>query len=93
MIHSHPVQSIDQYGWLLCRLDQGMFSDEVAVTYPLNGESQKSVFVAKDYVKEVRSHEGKVKVKLIKRNSDWLAILPSARQDFVYVSQKDVTEE
>jgi len=31
--------------WLRCQLDEGMFSDEVAVTYPPKGKWQKSVFV------------------------------------------------
>jgi hypothetical protein len=31
--------------WLTCKLDRGMFSDEVAVTYPPTEHWQKSVFV------------------------------------------------
>jgi len=32
--------------WLMYRIDKGMFSDELAVTYPAEGEKQKSVFVS-----------------------------------------------
>ncbi len=35
----------DQYRWLTCRVNKGMFSHELVVTYPAEGEKQKSVFV------------------------------------------------
>jgi len=37
-----PTQA--EVSWLRCQLDKGMFSDEVAVTYPPKGPWQKSVF-------------------------------------------------
>ena len=37
--------------WLDCQLDKGMFSDEVAVTYPPEGQAVRSVFVPLNTVK------------------------------------------
>jgi len=79
--------------WLTCQLDKGMFSDEVAVTYPPSGSLQTSVFVGVHTVKGATGNRGKVRVRLIRRNGSLLAILPSADQDIVSVSEQDVSEE
>lgn len=82
-----------QERWLSCQLDQGMFSDEVAVTYPTHGKWQKSVFVEKKLVRGTTGSEGKVRVRVLKRNGSMIAILPSPNQDVVYVQAGDVSEE
>jgi hypothetical protein len=41
--------------WLRCKVDRGMFSDEVAVTYPATTPWQKSVFVPRSSVRS--SHQ------------------------------------
>ncbi|MFO0976866.1 MAG: hypothetical protein U0996_10735 [Planctomycetaceae bacterium] len=79
--------------WLACQLDKGMFSDEVAVSYPPSGNLQTSVFVGVHTVRGTTGHRGKVRVRVIRRNGSLLAILPSANQDIVSVSEQDVSEE
>ena len=79
--------------WLACQLDKGMFSDEMAVTYPASGNLQKSVFVAAQTVKGLPGNRGKVRVRVIRRNGSLMAILPSANQDIVSVSEQDVSDE
>ena len=84
---SHAMQ-----GWLACKLEKGMFSDEMAVTYPAEGDLQKSVFVANAAV-ERGPGRGRVRVQLIRRNGRVLAVLPSANRDIVYAVPKDVAGE
>ena len=64
--------------WLVCRLDKGMFSDELAVTYPAEGEKQKSVFVSNSAIHGQPGQEGKVRITLIRRNGTLFAVLPSS---------------
>ena len=78
--------------WLSCRLNQGMFSDEIAVTYPPEGEPQKSVFVPSTFVDGTPGHLGRVLVRIVNRD-DWLmAVLPSSSQDIVTIRKEDVVE-
>lgn len=77
--------------WLVCRIDKGMFSDELAVTYPPQGEKQKSVFVASSDVQGGPGHQGRVRVRVVRRNGHLLAVLPSANQDIVTVNEGDVS--
>lgn len=79
-------------GWLACKLDKGMFSDEMAVTYPAEGALQKSVFVEKSAVEGVLGERGRVRVQLVRQNGSVLAVLPSANQDIVYVQPQDIAE-
>lgn len=82
-----------QERWLECHLDQGMFSDEMAVTYPPQGKWQKSVFVERKAVKGTAGSKGKVLVRVLNRNGSTIAILPSPNQDVVYVQAGDISEE
>jgi hypothetical protein len=85
-----PLTATDER-WLTCRIDAGMFSDERAVTYPADGESQKSVFVTSNQVKGQPGQRGQVRVRVIRQNGHLLAVLPSANQDIVTVREADVT--
>lgn len=76
--------------WLKCRIDKGMFSDELAVTYPAEGEKQKSVFVSKSAIQGQVGQTGKVQVVLIRRNGTLFAVLPSSNQDIVTVQEADL---
>lgn len=79
--------------WLRCQLDKGMFSDEMAVTYPPQGRWQKSVFVDSDYVDGSAGDVGRVRVKLIRRSGSLMAVLPSSNQDIVIVQAGDISEQ
>ena len=78
--------------WLECQIDKGMFSDEMAVTYPASGAAQKSVFVSATAVRGMAGQRGKVKVRVIRLDGSFMAILPSSTQDIVSVSEQDVSE-
>lgn len=79
--------------WLRCRLDVGMFSDEVAVTYPAASCDtwQKSVFVPSTCVRHDSEHDGEVRVNLVVKDGCRYAVLPSARRDIVSVDDADLT--
>jgi hypothetical protein len=79
--------------WLECQLDKGMFSDEMAVTYPAHGQPQKSVFVSSAVVRGVPGQRGKVRVRVIRKAGGFMAILPSSAQDIVCISEQDVSDE
>jgi hypothetical protein len=79
-------------GWLACKLDKGMCSDEMAVTYPAEGGLQKSVFVEKSAVEASPGERGRVGVRLVRQNGCVLAVLPSSNQDIVYVQPQDIAE-
>lgn len=77
--------------WLQCKLDKGMFSDELAVTYPAEGTAQKSVFVGASSVQGIAGSLGLVQVRIIQKDGKTLAVLPSADQDIVYARPEDLT--
>lgn len=82
--------------WLRCDLDKGMFSDEVAVTYPPNsppdGNWEKSVFVPASDVKGDIGSIGKVRVRVLGRDEGKvLAVLPNPHQDIVVVDENDTS--
>lgn len=77
--------------WLTCRIDKGMFSDELAVTYPADGAWQKSVFVPASEVEGNPGQQGRVRVRIVRRNGYLMAILPSATQDIVTVNEGDIS--
>ena len=79
-------------GWLECQVDKGMFSDELAVTYPSRGEWQKSVFVDRRAVKGDVGAVGKVRVVVLRQDGSIMAVLPSPEQDIVYVTAGDISE-
>lgn len=77
--------------WLACKLDRGMFSDEVAVTYPPNSDFRKSVFVPANFVKPSESGQiGVVRVQVIVRDGKRYAVLPSSQRDIVRVEEADL---
>ncbi len=77
--------------WLKCRLSKGMFSDEIAVTYPADGPVKKSVFVPRTEVSGEIDSVGKVRVDIVRRQNVTMALLPSAHRDMVVVSDQDVS--
>jgi hypothetical protein len=77
--------------WLTCGVDKGMFSDELAVTYPAEGTWQKSVFVPARDVEGRPGSRGRVRVRIVRRNGHLMAVLPSATQDIVTVNEGDVS--
>jgi len=81
--------------WLRCRLDSGMFSDEVAVTYPAasKNEWQKSVFVPSACVRRESEHQGEVKVSVVVKDGKRYAVLPSPRRDIVTVEDADLKQQ
>lgn len=78
--------------YLACILDKGMFSDEVAVTYPRDGAPKKSVFVPKHRTIGSPGASGKVQVVVVSRNNRVYAVLPSAESDLVEVDSIDLSE-
>jgi hypothetical protein len=76
--------------WLKCRIDKGMFSDELAVTYPAEGEQQKSVFIPDSDVQGQPGQTGKVRVTLVRENGTLFALLPSSDRDVVTVREADL---
>lgn len=80
--------------WLRCRLDMGMFSDEVAVTYPpLTKEWQKSVFVPRTCVRSESEHEGEVQVNVVVQDGTRFAVLPSSQRDMVRIEDADLQQQ
>ena len=76
--------------WLACRLDPGMFSDEVAVTYPASERWQKSVFVPSDFVRHSADDQGEVRVQVLIKNGKRYAVLPSPQRDIVAIRDSDL---
>jgi hypothetical protein len=76
--------------WLRVRLDSGMFSDEFAVTYPATAQFQKSVFVPRNYVRDTGENRGEVMVKVVEKDGERFAVLPTARRDIVRVEDADL---
>lgn len=78
--------------WLQCQVDKGMFSDELAVTYPPRGPWQKSVFVDRHAVEGDVGTVGRVWVEVYRRDGSILAVLPSPEQDIVHAVSEDISE-
>jgi len=78
--------------WLQCNLDRGMFSDEMAVTYPSSGIARVSVFVPSTDVSGTPGGLGKVRVSVAHRGDTILAILPTSYRDSVAVSENDLSD-
>lgn len=79
--------------WLRCRLDIGMFSDEMAVTYPPFGSQwQKSVFVPTACVHREDARSGMVKVDVLVKDGARFAVLPSQQRDVVKVHDGDLQQ-
>ncbi|MCA9081666.1 MAG: hypothetical protein KDA58_13975 [Planctomycetaceae bacterium] len=86
------IVDTDQQQWLTCRIDEGMFSDEVAVTYPDQAAPRVSVFVPRSEVQGATGGHGRVRVRLIERQGSLFAILPTQQRDIVLVSRGDVED-
>jgi hypothetical protein len=78
--------------WLVCRLDKGMFSDEVAVTYPASGRALLSVFVPLTAVSGKLDGVGKVRVQVAQQGHTTLAILPTDYRESVTVTEADLSD-
>ena len=76
--------------WLRCQLDKGMFSSEMAVTYPPSGSMKKSVFVPLAKVKGAPGVNGEVQVLIVHRDGKTFALLPSSQKELVEVNQSDI---
>lgn len=77
--------------WLRCRLDVGMFSDEVGVTYPPREEHwQKSVFVSEACVRREDGECGVVKVHDLIQDGAQFAESPSPQRDIVKIQHADL---
>lgn len=87
------MKTLGEECWLACRLDKGMFSDEVAVTYPSSGPWQKSVFVPHTAVQGDVGSRGKVRVVVVRRNGRMLAVLPNSQHDVVEVAEADTSTD
>jgi hypothetical protein len=77
--------------WLTCRVDKGMFSNELAVTYPPTGEHLASVFVPIETVVGRPGELGKVLVQIVRNGEGLLAVLPTPWSDVVPVAKSDVS--
>jgi hypothetical protein len=80
--------------WLKCKVELGMFSDEVAVTYPPAATQrwQKSVFVPSACVRNV-AQEGQVLVNVVTKDGTQYAVLPSPRRDIVRIEGADLVQQ
>jgi hypothetical protein len=79
--------------WLRCKVESGMFSDEVAVTYPaLTEHWQKSVFVPSSCVRGVEL-KGEVQVVVVVKDGTKYAVLPSSRRDIVKIEGADLVQQ
>ncbi len=76
-------------GWLKCRVDKGMFSDELAVTYPAEGDQRVSVFVESSRVKLTGENRGEVFVDVSGYAGSLIATLPSCDRERVCIRDGD----
>jgi hypothetical protein len=92
---SKATQENEMTAWLRCRLDSGMFSDEVAVTYPAsaNNASQKSVFVPRSSVRGEIGSQGEVLVSVVVNDGTHYAVLPNSQCDIVKAEDADLRQQ
>lgn len=88
-------KEIEMTAWLRCRLDSGMFSDEVAVTYPATATNawQKSVFAPLSSVRGEIGSQGEVLVSVFVKDGIHYAVLPSAECDIVEADDADLSQQ
>lgn len=82
--------------WLRCQLNRGMFSDEVAVTYPVEGRTVCSVFVPRSDVRgePEANGVGTVRVNVLRLGGKKLAaVLPTSDRAMVAVQESDLSED
>ena len=72
-----------------------MFSDEVCVTYPAEGqyEFRKSVFVSSNFVQRRTEATGLVRVKLVRRGNTLFATLPDPYGETVLVQSSHLCKD
>jgi hypothetical protein len=75
--------------WLRCDVVQGMFSDELAIVYSLQGK-KISFFVPKDEVIGGINSEGKVKVRVFHQDNVPWAVLPNENQTVIPIDEADL---
>lgn len=75
--------------WLRCTVQDGMFSDEFAVTYrPANrAAAEYSFFVPRS---TVRPEEGRVKVRVFQQGPVAWAVFPNEMQSLVPIDESDL---
>ena len=78
--------------WLRCLVDKGMFSHEMAVTYPPEGEPLHSVFVPVEDVAGRPGEKGHVRVQVLTKAGNTIAILPTNYRDAVTVAERDLSD-
>lgn len=78
--------------WLRCRLNEGMFSDEMAVTYPVAAhlKHQMSAFVPRSCVRAETERQGEVMVVVVTVEGGRYAVLPNAERDVVWPADADL---
>ena len=81
-----------QERWLSCQLDRGMFSDEVAVTYPPVGAAVRSVFVPNTAVRGPAGRPGRVLVRVFRQAGNIFAVLPTPQSETVAVAESDLSD-
>ncbi len=81
--------------WLRCRVVKGMFSDEVAVTYPgvPDRPDQVSVFLPRSCVRAQTEDQGEVMVDVIVEDGIHLARLPSEYPVVVEAEESDLRRQ
>ena len=78
--------------WLNCKVTDGMFSDELAVTCHSLSGAETSVFVPSEkVVRGEATNEGRVKVEVFSDGSRTWAVLPNDSRDEILVGEKDIS--
>jgi hypothetical protein len=73
--------------WLKCKIDKGMFSDEVTVTVQTRSGEAVAVFVPKA---DADDRNSRVKVKAFEEQGRTLAVLPDEHQSVIHVRDTDL---
>jgi len=85
-----------EHAWLDCRISKGMFSDELVVAYPADGESLAQVFVPMEYVDTLGRTNGstaglgKVKVNVIDVKK-LVVEIPGEERKIIIANKSDIT--
>jgi len=75
--------------WLKCKIQNGMFSDEVTIVFrTLSGENI-AVFVPKDSAQGQASN-GRVKVRVDETSGRTIAIFPDANQSVIDIDSAEL---
>ena len=66
--------------WLRCRIDRGMFSDELTVIVTAANGEPMSVFIPREFVQGNAPGEGRVRVRIVREDQFAWAVLPDDNQ-------------